>query len=552
MTEVFRRHPACPRAERVGDWGDVLDSVGEVRDTLEVFRPEVFDIPLGDLVAATGTKSYRAPTASSSAGSTAGGCGGRPAPCCARARRRPTCTTALARRAAAAHRRGSQLAGAGGRPEIPVELDRARAAYAGLVDRPHLARRAPAGPRAPGRRRGGCRDLPRRPRPPLALHARMADLAATAGPARRRARDDRGARRADGIRSAAPRRRPARRAGCPPSWSRPSSTWCGGPRCPRTSRCATPGSPRTTAAALTRSLGEFAEADRALRRRQRRPGARRGRPTGCAEVLADHPEQEALVRAEGAQARRLRRCASCSRAAPTLTAVRPAWAMSPLVVASVLPPGRWFDVVIFDEASQIPPAAGGLGDLPGPPGRRGRRLAPAPADLLLHHRHRRSTRTSRRTPTRRSPRASSRSSTCSTAALPSRRLSWHYRSLDERLIAFANAEIYDGSLVTFPGTGTDPVVRLVASRGRAPSPTGEGRSRRPTTEVDRVVELVLEHARTSPDRSLGVIALGINHATRVDEALRLALARGRRAAARLLRRGPARAVLRQEPRTGAG
>ena len=51
------------------------------------------------------------------------------------------------------------------------------------------------------------------------------------------------------------------------------------------------------------------------------------------------------------------------------------------------------------------------------------------------------------------------------AALPSRRLSWHYRSLDERLIAFANAEVYEGSLVTFPGTGTDPVVRLESVEG---------------------------------------------------------------------------------------
>ena len=36
---------------------------------------------------------------------------------------------------------------------------------------------------------------------------------------------------------------------------------------------------------------------------------------------------------------------------------------------------------------------------------------------------------------------------------------------------------------------------------------------------------MLEHARTRPDRSLGVIALGITHATRVEEALRRALGR---------------------------
>jgi len=39
-----------------------------------------------------------------------------------------------------------------------------------------------------------------------------------------------------------------------------------------------------------------------------------------------------------------------------LTAVKPCWVMSPLVVAQVLPARACFDVVIFDEASQVPPS----------------------------------------------------------------------------------------------------------------------------------------------------------------------------------------------------
>jgi very-short-patch-repair endonuclease len=42
-------------------------------------------------------------------------------------------------------------------------------------------------------------------------------------------------------------------------------------------------------------------------------------------------------------------------------------------------------------------------------------------------------------------------------------------------------------------------------------------------EVDKVVELVLEHARTRPHESLGVIALGARHAERIDLVLRAAL-----------------------------
>ncbi len=109
------------------------------------------------------------------------------------------------------------------------------------------------------------------------------------------------------------------------------------------------------------------------------------------------------------------------------------------------------------------------------------------------------------------------------AALPTRRLSWHYRSLDERLIAFANTQMYDGKLVTFPGTGTDPVVRLEAVEGAGVVQPGEEAIESTDAEVRRVVDLVLEHARTRPHESLGVIALGIKHADRIEEALRRAL-----------------------------
>jgi very-short-patch-repair endonuclease len=44
-----------------------------------------------------------------------------------------------------------------------------------------------------------------------------------------------------------------------------------------------------------------------------------------------------------------------------------------------------------------------------------------------------------------------------------------------------------------------------------------------TAEVAQVVELILEHARARPAESLGVIALGIKHADRIDTALRTAL-----------------------------
>src|ERR1035441_4062064 len=158
------------------------------------------------------------------------------------------------------------------------------------------------------------------------------------------------------------------------------------------------------------------------------------------EVLDDHPEQEALVGTDAGKARRHRPLRELMpRAGQTLTAIKPCWAMSPLVVASVLPPGRWFDVVIFDEASQIPPAqavsaisratqvvvAGDEHQLPPSSFSIAAVDEDGAADAAAGS-------------------LAGRSESILevlSAALPIRRLTWHYRSLDERLVSFANAQM---------------------------------------------------------------------------------------------------------------
>jgi hypothetical protein len=278
---------------------------------------------------------------------------------------------------------------------------------------------------------------------------------------------------------------------------------------------------------LRRAGSEYIEADHAhLAGTVDRVRAAVGRRLRA--VLDDHPEQEALVRVEAGKARRHRSLRELlPRAGAALTAIKPCWAMSPLVVASVLPTGRWFDVVIFDEASQIPPAqavsaisrAGqvvvvgdqrqlpptsfftaaidedGLAEAADPSADASAEGAESILDVL-------------------------------SAVLPTRRLTWHYRSLDERLISFANAQLYDGELVTFPGTSDEAVLRLEVVNGSAPVRPGLEAIESTQAEVSRVVQLVLAHARTRPDESLGVIALGLKHATRINEALWIELAAG--------------------------
>ncbi|EQD81181.1 DNA helicase, partial [mine drainage metagenome] len=105
--------------------------------------------------------------------------------------------------------------------------------------------------------------------------------------------------------------------------------------------------------------------------------------------------------------------------------------------------------------------------------------------------------------------------------LPTQMLEWHYRSLDEKLIAFSNHHIYNDRLVTFPGPGgrVPPVSHVLV-----PNVLGEdGQEESATPEVRRVVELVLQHAKDHPDESLGVIAMGIKHANKVEAALDQAL-----------------------------
>ncbi|MBO0818172.1 MAG: DNA helicase, partial [Actinobacteria bacterium] len=254
----------------------------------------------------------------------------------------------------------------------------------------------------------------------------------------------------------------------------------------------------------------------ANRARVRRAWAQRLR-----DAQDGHPLQARVIRKQAALRRRhlpLRRL--IDQASDVLFALKPCWAMSPLMVSQVLPATRLFDVVIFDEASQIIPADAI------PSIMRGHQIVVAGDDRQLP-------------PTNffrqigdEGDEAADDDSLVSFGAgfesvlealrplLPTWPLAWHYRSRDERLVAFSNTHIYGGALTTFPGVLRDDCLRhVVVAQGPEP-----GQEVSVTAEVEQVVEQILEHARTRPGESLGVIALGIKHADRIDFALRGALA----------------------------
>ncbi len=241
-----------------------------------------------------------------------------------------------------------------------------------------------------------------------------------------------------------------------------------------------------------------------------------------AEACDRHPMQARVIRKQAALRRRhlpLRRL--LDQASDVLFAIKPCWAMSPLMVSQVLPPARLFDVVIFDEASQIVPADAI------PSIMRGHQIVVAGDDRQLPP-----TNFFRQVGDPDEEGNEDDESLVSFGAgfesvldalrplLPTAPLVWHYRSRDERLVAFSNSRIYGGALTTFPGVLTDDCLRhVVVAQGPGP-----GQEVSVDAEVDKVVELILEHAHSFPAESLGVIALGIRHAERIDAALRARLA----------------------------
>lgn len=222
-----------------------------------------------------------------------------------------------------------------------------------------------------------------------------------------------------------------------------------------------------------------------------------------------------------------------------LPAAKPVWAMSPLQVSRLLPAERCFDVVIFDEASQVKPAdavpallradqavvAGDSRQLP--PTEFFAKVMEDDAReeddvVALDGRGGEGRRDAR-------PRAGSLTKDAESVlaamdrllAGQSRSLQWHYRSRDERLIAVSNEHVYHRSLTTFPSADAQGSVRHVAVPA---SPGVNGTANSPEAEVAAVVELVREHVARHPGESLGIIAFGLRHEARIEAALYAAMA----------------------------
>ena len=201
-----------------------------------------------------------------------------------------------------------------------------------------------------------------------------------------------------------------------------------------------------------------------------------------------------------------------------LTQLTPVLLMSPLSVAQYLPPDHPpFDLVIFDEASQIPPwdAVGAMA--------RGRQVIVAgdpkqlPPTSFFH-----------RTAGDDDEFADDDDITdlesildeLDAASLPRTDLKWHYRSTSESLIAFSNRRYYDGRLITFPAPAVDDrAVRLVPVDGEYQRGAARANPKEARAVVAEVVRRLADPEFCAAGRTIGVVTFNSQQQTLIEDLL---------------------------------
>lgn len=107
----------------------------------------------------------------------------------------------------------------------------------------------------------------------------------------------------------------------------------------------------------------------------------------------------------------------------------------------------------------------------------------------------------------------------SAAVLPNRTLLWHYRSKHESLIAFSNREIYKNNLITFPNSINNVPDMGVEYIYVEDGIYDRGGKKNNIREAEECVRLVFEHIEKHPDRSLGIIAFSESQQIAIENAI---------------------------------
>ncbi|WP_042069177.1 AAA domain-containing protein, partial [Acinetobacter tandoii] len=198
-----------------------------------------------------------------------------------------------------------------------------------------------------------------------------------------------------------------------------------------------------------------------------------------------------------------------------LVGLKPCLLMSPLSVAQYLDTEAKFDVVIFDEASQIPvwDAIGALA--------RGKQSIVVGDNKQMP-------------PTSFFGKGDSEEEVdeevtedlesildeCLAAQLPELALNWHYRSRYESLIQFSNQKYYKGGLFTFPApVAKDTAVKLHVVEGVY----DKGDTRTNSNEAKAIVEFIIQHLQSQLGQenplTLGVVTFNMTQQKLIEDLL---------------------------------
>ncbi len=237
-------------------------------------------------------------------------------------------------------------------------------------------------------------------------------------------------------------------------------------------------------------------------------------------LIQANDSEAAILMKEAAKKRRLMPIRTLLQKIPNLLVkLKPCLLMSPISVSQFLSPETAkFDLVLFDEASQIVPEDA-IGSI-----YRGKTLVVAGDNKQLP-------------PTSFFQKSliddldwdqindedfevfDSILDECLGIGLPVKTLRWHYRSKHEDLIAFSNHQFYDDTLITFPSANArhDSLgVKMVYV------PNGlydRGGKRDNQVEAEKIATLVFEHFTNYPKKTLGVVTFSIAQMEAIEEAI---------------------------------
>ena len=237
-------------------------------------------------------------------------------------------------------------------------------------------------------------------------------------------------------------------------------------------------------------------------------------------LIQANDSEAAILMREAAKKRCLMPIRTLMQKIPNLLVkLKPCLLMSPISVSQFLSPeSAHFDLVLFDEASQIVPEDA-IGSI-----YRGKTLVVAGDNKQLP-------------PTSFFQKSlmdnlewdqvndedfevfDSILDECLGIGLPVKTLRWHYRSKHEDLIAFSNHQFYDDSLITFPAAKAQHESLGVKLVYVSDGVYDRGGNRDNPVEAEKIASLVFEHFTDYPKKTLGVVTFSIAQMKAIDEAI---------------------------------